>query len=317
MENTAAVNCIVFSKDRAIQLDGLLRSLFRHCKDIGQANISVLYTTTNERHASQYRALGGEYAGRVVFVKQQEFRRNILSILIANTKVESRSIYSALSAIGNAGFPLGSFVDRIWRRTFGQIPRILISRFAPALPDQSNILFLVDDNIFVRDFLLGDIVDALNSQSDLIGFSLRLGENTTYCYPLNQTQALPEFIHVKKDIVKFDWTKSEHDFGYPLEVSSSMYRLKDILPLAMGLAFENPNTLEDRMAFNARAFRSSYSFLGCYLRSVTFCNPVNMVQIAIPNRAGEEIRHAVDDLADRFDRCERIRIEEFRLMKVL
>jgi hypothetical protein len=44
----------------------------------------------------------------------------------------------------------------------------------------------------------------------------------------------------------------------------------------------------------------------CFETSVTFCNPVNMVQQSYPNRAGQSVAFNVGDLAKRFERGERI-----------
>ncbi|MBM4147173.1 MAG: glycosyltransferase, partial [Nitrospira sp.] len=55
------------------------------------------------------------------------------------------------------------------------------------------VLFLSDDTIFIRNFNLKEAADSLKNNEDALGFSLRLGKNTTYCYPLDSEQRLPEF----------------------------------------------------------------------------------------------------------------------------
>ena len=52
---------------------------------------------------------------------------------------------------------------------------------------------MVDDNIFVKDFLLKEIIEALDRNPRAIGFSLRLGRNTGYCYMQGRDQSLPPF----------------------------------------------------------------------------------------------------------------------------
>jgi hypothetical protein len=181
----------------------------------------------------------------------------------------------------------------------------------PTWHEEIYVLFLVDDNIFTQSFVLREAVELLQQQKNLLGFSLRLGENTTHCYVSNRPQRLPVFHSMSRMVSKFDWTVSDQDFGYPLEVSSSMYRLKDILPFIAGLPFQNPNELEDRIAFRAKNFRFTHPFLGCYRQSVTFCNPVNKVQKIISNRSGENTDYGVDALALRFERGERIRVQAY------
>ena len=182
---------VVFSKDRAMQLDCTLRTLHRHCKDIEEASIKVIYTTSNQFHARAYQKLKEEFPS-IEFVKERAFRDDLLS-------------------------------------------RVSSSEY---------VLFLVDDNIFVRDFRLRDIVGALKQDRAAIGVSLRLGRNTRYCYMLDKAQRLPEFDEAGDAFLAFDWTASEYDFGYPLEVSSSAYRVPDILSLLKSLNFVNPNSLE-------------------------------------------------------------------------
>ena len=152
-----------------------------------------------------------------------------------------------------------------------------------------HILFLVDDNIFVRDFRLGDVVKALADNPSAIGFSLRLGRNTTSSYMLGRSQSLPGFISAKNGYLSFDWTVSELDFGYPLEVSRSVYRVPDILPLLNGLDYKNPNTLEALLDANKTVLLRARPRLLCCETSVTFCNPANKVQDICPaNRAGTD-----------------------------
>ncbi len=177
------------------------------------------------------------------------------------------------------------------------------------------VLFLVDDNIFVRDFEVKDAIDALDSIEDAIGFSLRLGTNTTYCYMLNRAQALPQFQsgqfqRVGNRSMKFDWTTAECDFGYPLEVSSSVYRVPDLLGV-MQLYYRNPNTLELMLDKNKHLFRENRKSLLCFERSVTFCNPVNMVQTMWINRAGGESDYSAGKLADMFDKGLRVDVKAY------
>ena len=133
------------------------------------------------------------------------------------------------------------------------------------------VLFLVDDNVFVRDFSLADVIADLRAQPDAIGFSLRLGRNTTYCYPLDKPQPIPEFETLGSGALKFNWTTAELDFNYPLEVSSSVYCVSDVLSVLKGLDFGNPNALEAQLAVCARGFQCNRSALLCFRQSVTFC----------------------------------------------
>ena len=302
---------VIFSKDRALQLEAVLRSLRLHCQDLENLQLNVLYLAADENYLRQYYHLRQIYP-EVNFIGQRNFRRDLLSLLNPYPKgSRAERTFSRLCAIGIPGFPLGSLPDRIWRRSFEYLQRSLVKAGMPSINTNEYIVFLVDDNIFTRTFTLDSAMNALEERTDLLGFSLRLGENTTYCYVNDRKQNLPTFTQFNEEIVLFDWTKSELDFGYPLELSSSVYRLADVLPFIAGLSFGNPNELEDRMAFRARTFQVTHPYLACYRRSVTFCNPVNKVQKIISNRSGQNNDYGVDTLALRFEHGERIRVQDY------
>lgn len=221
------MNCLtlIFSRNRAFQLDGAIRSFLLHAKSSEKSDICILYSADSPLHTEQYSKLAEDFADFpfIRFVPEQNFYRDVIALLATH----------------------------------------------------DFVLFLVDDNIFVRDFSLSGLIEILQINPAALGFSLRLGKNTTYCYRLNSAQQLPEFTPVANNILSFDWTKSEHDFGYPLELSSSIYRTDDILFFIATLPFFNPNSLEALINENIARFRSTKSLLLCFETSATFRAPMN------------------------------------------
>ena len=72
------------------------------------------------------------------------------------------------------------------------------------LPEEEQFyLFLVDDSIFTNEFNLQGVLNTFRQQKDLLGFSFRLGENTTHCYVSNHLQELPSFINISENILTF------------------------------------------------------------------------------------------------------------------
>lgn len=180
------------------------------------------------------------------------------------------------------------------------------------LQGSGYILFLVDDNIFVRDFHIGDSVKFLQGNSDVVGFSLRLGKNTNYCYPLNKSQALPPFVDCGKSLLKYSWENAELDFGYPMEVSSSVYRSGEISDLLSEIEFGNPNEFESLLSRSRTRFGKIHPALGCYSTSVTFCLPLNKVQTTEKNnRAGDKFYYNPLELAEMYNRGSEIDIKRF------
>lgn len=298
------IHCIVFSKDRALQLDATLRSFFLHCADAAQ--VTVLYKTSSPRHAAQYQRLQNHYPG-VKFVEEKDFRSDLLDLL--NPHPAKALLYRLAFHLSSFGFRPGTRLDQLVR-TLIDPPRFFLNkRLFPAPEQPAAILFLVDDNLFVRDFSLADCITAISQRPDALGFSLRLGRNTIYSYMTDQPQPLPQFSENFSSPLLFQWTGSSLDFGYPLELSSSIYQLSVILPLLLSISFRNPNQMESALSLRTGLFRRSHPKLLCFEQSVTFCNPVNVVQAAQANRSGNI--YSADELADRFERGERLDVASY------
>lgn len=249
---------LIFSKDRAMQLDCTLRSFFMHSKGQERLRMKVLYKTSNALHENQYLGLQKTYP-TVEFIAESHFKNDLQSAL--------------------NGFQF--------------------------------VLFLVDDSIFIGQFLIGEMKEGLDRNPSALGFSLRLGKNTTYCYMAGKPQTLPSFELQSRGILKFKWIGGELDFAYPLELSSSMYRIADIKPLLEHLDFKNPNTLEALIDPNKSAFTSTHADLLCFEQSVAFSNPVNMVQTVWANRTGRNDSYTTEKLAGLFERGYRIKADRF------
>jgi hypothetical protein len=174
-----------------------------------------------------------------------------------------------------------------------------------------SVMFLVDDTIFVQPFALAQVRAALAQNPEAIGFSLRLGRNTTYCYSLDGQQALPSFEPIGPEILKFDWRQAQLDFGYPLEVSSSIYRAGDIAPLLAALPFHHPNSLEEQIAHATEIFKGARPNLLCFGKSVAFSAPLNRVQSTHANRASTNPKLAPEVLLESFCQGDRIDVDAY------
>lgn len=173
--------------------------------------------------------------------------------------------------------------------------------------------FVVDDCLFVRPWDPAPIAAVLASHAEVIGASLRLGRNTAHCYMLDRPQRVPPLLPLGGGLLALEWPVAEHDFGYPLELSSSLYRASDLVPLLERLPYRNPNELELALATVAReAFATTRPVLLCPERSAAFCAPLNVVQTTFANRNGARPEHSPEALADRYERGERIDVDALR-----
>ncbi|MDH7516024.1 MAG: glycosyltransferase family A protein [Bacteroidota bacterium] len=237
---------LVFSRNRAFQLDGLLRSLFRHCPDIvTQADITVLYRAEGDPHASAYALLKDEMVSvPVTFTEETSFREDVLTVL---------------------------------------------GRY-------ETVVFLVDDSLFTRPCPLASARLALERDRRVLGVSFRLGVNTTWSYMSGTPQRLPRFHSESNGFLRWRWVGCRHDFGYPLELSASLYRASDILPIGEGWPFDSPSTFEALLASAARRYRKTRPDMLCCPVSTCFSIPANRVQNVIPNPAGERPEYSADAL---------------------
>ncbi len=156
-------------------------------------------------------------------------------------------------------------------------------------PDKTSVLFLCDDSVSTEKFSLKQVIKDLESDNNCIGFSLRLGKNTHKCYPYNDApQVVPDMTKLKKDnsVNSYQWKPAQLDFSYALEISSSAYRVEDVLPLLEACDYDCPNKLESILAENLDMFALDRPLLMCFDKSVMFSNPINRVQTFNQNRSG-------------------------------
>jgi hypothetical protein len=282
MPGTSPIAGLVFSRDRAMQLDAALRSFLLHGTDALDIPVTVLYRVTNPPHPRQYAQLIQDYQSfnNITFQPQSHFRQDVLAFLASHACLRSNlSLYYLLAPLP---------------RRLGFLSQPLL-RFG----ETRYILFLVDDDLFVRTFSLTEIVQALELHPLALGYSLRLGRNITYCYTADQPQPQPEFTAIGDNLLCFDWRHADLDFGYPLEVSSSVYRVADLLTLLNRQPFANPNQLEALLAQNRYRF-TRYPFLLCPPVSLVFSNPVNQVAERFNNRSGTDHACTSEELSRRF-----------------
>jgi len=253
------ISCVIFSKDRPLQLDAVLASLDLSVSDLGQARVTVLYAASTPFFAAQYRIVGFDHPN-VELRREGDFKSDLIELV--------------------AGFPF--------------------------------VLFVVDDTVFVGDASLATSMSILENDRSCVGFSYHLGCNTTYCYTMDKPQNPPAFESAGPGLVRFNWPDMDYDFGYPIEVSSSMYRTADLLPLLESLPYRNPSTLEAALARRAFEFRESMPRLASYARSVALSIPANLVQTAWANRTDGRPELSADSLAREFGKGRRLNVAQYR-----
>jgi hypothetical protein len=250
---TLTINCVVFSKDRAMQLDACVRSI--NDKAPYDGRIKVIYLATTQPTSAGYLAL--ERADRVDLVPQSDdFRRDVLDS-----------------------------VD----------------------PKRPYTVFHTDDDVFFRE-----PPEMPHLAEDSASFSLRLGKNTTYCYPLDRNQRVPVTFE-DGPVISWDWTKAEADFAYPLSLNGHIFETAFIRQLLSRSRFSNPNELEESLHIRRHlAPRKMLAFQHSCVVSI----PANIVAQTHANRHAATPRHSAVQLNERFLGGEAIDIDRLDFSRV-
>lgn len=247
---------IVFSRDRACQLDAFLRSFYRYFIG-GQLppTPNVIWTASDDGFEGAYRSCIDRHASWVRFIRETAFRAD---------------------------------VDRL-------------------IPDEGIVCFFTDDDILHDVAKVVDMVHEFRAEQTL-AFSLRLGMNTTRCYPHDRDQNTPVFLveRAPGHVVSWSWPGADGDFGYPLSLDGHAFRATDIRHLIGNRDFTNPNQLEDVLAHRAPELADLLPRMASYSHSVLTGIPVNRVNTTHPNRVSDQDSMSAATLNSRYLSGERI-----------
>ena len=171
----ALISAVVFSKDRAMQLDATLRSLRLHCRDAHVVEMSVLYAASSERHACQYVQLAKDYPD-IKFVLERDFKEDLLLLiapasfllLLVDDNIFVKEFYAA-DAVSflQANSDVLAFSLRLGRNTvyayaYGKYQRL------PEFAEKDSSILTFDWKTGERDFNYPcDISSTLYRKSDL------------------------------------------------------------------------------------------------------------------------------------------------------
>lgn len=140
----------------------------------------------------------------------------------------------------------------------------------------SRVFFLVDDIIFVENVDLEHLAEF--DTRDFVP-SLRLGEQLTRCYTVNQPQPLPNFeksLILESHFLCWRWSEGALDWAYPLSVDGHIFGREEILALIENTAFDSPNTLEGHLQRHVEYFKGRWGV--CYRKGRIVNIPWNKVQ---------------------------------------
>jgi hypothetical protein len=141
---------------------------------------------------------------------------------------------------------------------------------------ENFVLFGCDDVVFKEHFDVNDCIKPLEADTDVFGFSLRLGTNLNF---------LPKLAD-RNGIYYWNWRDARGEYwSYPWEVSASVYRKQFVLNYLESRAdISNPNRFEAYLAGSiAAATEALPTQLACFPKSTCATITVNRVQDEFPN----------------------------------
>lgn len=166
------------------------------------------------------------------------------------------------------------------------------------------VCFMCDDGILYRPLETTLPQTALRINPQTLCFSLRLGRDTTTCYPSGVEQGLPpEFGEPFCQV--WDWTRHPtepglSDFGYPGSIDAHVFRTADVQQMLAGRCFPNPTALECALVDGCFELADERPLMACYPHSVYVGNPINRVSEQSNVRYGERFPLSADECRERF-----------------
>ena len=291
------INTIIFSYDRPIQLELLLRSMAQHDTD-SLLRVSILYTFSGEEFKNGYDKLRLEYPA-FSWIKEDRFNKKFVL----------------------------PFLPVYWHNYYWWLRykscRTVASDFRKKLRSiitggrEKYCCFLTDDSMFYSPVSVpAPVLEHIEEDPFQFSFSLRHGQN------------IEGGIYEEKDDMlrwKVNTTGLAPEWSYPFSVDGHIYGRRFIESSLAKVWFKNPNSLEGNIACYAKE-EKILSTIYCNKESSLVGFELNRVQeqcannnLNIENKylnslfnEGYSMKIDFDKKLNRFFRPEKFRVDAFR-----
>lgn len=259
------IHIIIFSFNRALQLEALLASIQKHWQKT-EYKLSVLYNTTGGDYQKAYDILQKEYPA-CEFVKET---RKLVGYHCGD--------YCRL-------FNLMKLVKYPYMRKQKSDFRDLLNNML-ATSGCEYTMFLTDDSAFIKDVVLSTtdlaFIDKNPNQNQI---ALRLGKNIT---------ERPSTIPLKDSCLEWDFHnhRDARSWGYNFSVDAHIYSTKLLHSLLTKIIYSNPTTLEANICHYVKMHNLMDHGL-TYEYPFILSFPINMVQEIDDN---ESMGISIEDL---------------------
>ncbi len=265
---------VVFSFNRAMQLDAMLQSVKKHFSlECGRHSINVIFHTTGH-HAESYSRLRQKWTEEqgVTFFERERGKGFFSDVL--------PHLFHGRNAFWYAKYPF-------LRKGRDDFKALLEHRIESS--NASHVMFMTDDSAFYRHTIIpSSVLESISARPFESSYRLYVGANLR--------DAPPELIE-SSGILHWDYYDSrlKHHWVYPFAVDGTVYARSAFLRTAKHVLYANPNSLEGFMCFVAirrRLFNHGMSPVDATLVGVS----INRVQKVAANDSGSADVELLNDL---------------------
>lgn len=244
---------VIFSYNRAVQLDYLLQSSLKHFK--ADAKLVILYHTTGV-HQQGYELLKKKYAGyqHISFVERKHVFFDFSYIHALNTE-RDWEFFKEKNLFKKNGDNFKGALQKIIKNSGCEF-----------------VMFCTDDSIFFKDVHIPDeVLDIIRNNPENASYRLYVGDNL---------EGYPDYLEKKGDYYQWDYyTDTEvHHWSYPFAVDGTIYHSEGLLKHLKPLSYHNPVTLEDR-GFSYIRYRKLFRIGMSPIRSELLATKLNRVSV--------------------------------------
>lgn len=253
------IHIIIFSFNRALQLDTLLNSIIENWESTDY-KLSILYNTSSEEYQQGYERLKNKYS-QFSFVKETQKKhyyqlKDYLSFFNWKKIIKYKHC-------------------RAQKSNF----RVLLNQIIKETSSQ-YVMFLTDDSKFIEPVSISkELLLWIDENPSQHSISLRLGENIN---------TPPNNIRKNKNVIEWNYYNNfaKKNWNYPFSVDAHIYNQAFIFSLLEKCIYTNPSTLEAHIC-DYVCKHKLLSIGKTFLKPLILSYPINMVQDIADNESLE------------------------------
>ncbi|KMQ66265.1 hypothetical protein ACM46_01560 [Chryseobacterium angstadtii] len=244
---------VIFSFNRALQLDYLLQSFIQRFK--ADAKVVILYHTTGA-HQQGYDLLKKKYSqhSNISFVERKHVFFDTSYIHALHTK-RDWEFFKEKNLFKKNGDNFKGALQRIIKTSGCEF-----------------VMFCTDDSVFFEDVHIPDeILSIIRNNPENASYRLYVGENL---------EDFPSYLEKKDNYYQWDYYADTniHHWSYPFAVDGTIYHSEGLLKHLKPIPYHNPVTLEDK-GFSYIKYRKLFRIGMSPIKSELLATKLNRVSV--------------------------------------